>query len=331
MEILLKEKADLMVDNFSKLKKGFKWQSALTLHFGAMVHATKGMTVDIENLTKIQNHIKANTSLTSYFRGNNMFILSNLLYFEEDFTGFFKNMSQVYDLLKKAGFKHSPYLPLAAYTITKEVPMDQWNGRIERMDNLYKNMKKNHFWLTSSDDYVLAAVLATTDLDLQQMDFQIEKCYTLLNQEGFYKCNELQSLSHILAIGEEDSMEKCKRAMKLFSGLKKKKCKLQYTGLSTLGVLTLINQDSDVVINEVKEVYDYIKSKDGYGFWKLTTSMRTFLAANLVSDYYVDGMKKGLLQLTLANSINAILIAQQQAMIATACTATSVAATSAGS
>ena len=106
--------------------------------------------------------------------------------------------------------------------------MDQWDNRITRMNDLYKNMKKNHFWLTSADDYVFAAVLATTDLDLHQMDFRIEKCYNLLNQEGFWKGNDLQSLSHMLAIGEEEDIDKCKRAMKLYYGLKSENCKLQY-------------------------------------------------------------------------------------------------------
>lgn len=330
MDMLLKEKADLMVQNFHMLKQGFKWETGLIKHFGAMVHATKGKKVDINVLEEIKKHIKENTGMTSYFRGTNMFILANLLYFEEDYKGFFKNMSEVYELLRKEGFKNSVYLPLAAYTIAKEVPMNQWDNRISRMNNFYKNMKKNHFWLTSSDDYVFAAVLAVTDLDLEVMDGKIEKCYSLLNGDGFYKGNDLQTLSHILAIGEEEDMDKCDKAVKLYHGLKAKKCKVQYSGLATLGVLTLINQDIDKIIDEIKEVYDYIKEKDGYGFWSLDTSMRTILAANLIADFYVNGMKKGVLQVALGNSINAIIIAQEQAMVAAACVATA-AATSASS
>ena len=196
------------------------------------------------------------------------------------------------------------------------------------MNNLYENMKHNHFWLTSADDYVFASVLATTDLDLKQLDLEVEKCYTLLKQDGFHTGNDLQSLSHILAIGEEYNIDKCKNAMKLYLGLKSEKCKLQYDGLATLGVLTLINQDIDKIVNEVKQVYDYIKEKKGYGSWSLDTSMRTILAANLVSDFYVDGMKKGVLQVALGNSINSIIIAQQQSMAAAIYAATAAASSS---
>ena len=331
MDILLQEKVDLMVENFYKIKQSFKWDTSLIKHFGAIIHATKGKAVDIETLEIIKKHIKDNTGLTSYFRGTNMFILANLLSFEEDYKGFFKSLTDVYELMRRQGFKNSIYMPLAAYTIAKEIPMDQWSIRITRMFNLYKNMRTNHFWLTAPDDYVFAAVLATTDLDLQQVDSEIEKCYYLLNQEGFHKGKDIQALSHVLAIGEEIYIDKCKRAMKLYSGLKSEKCKLQYNGLATLGVLSLINQDTDKIVKDVKEVYDYLKERNGYGIWGLNTSMRTILASTLVCDSYVDKLKNGVLNMALGNSINAILIAQQQAMVAAACAASASAAASANS
>ena len=58
--------------------------------------------------------------------------------------------------------------------------------------------------------------------------------------------------------------------------------------------------------------------------------MRTILASTIISDFYVDEIKRGVLQVALGNSINAIIIAQQQAAVAAACTA-SIAAASSGS
>ncbi len=331
MDSLLKKKVDLMVDNFHELKKGFKWEYDLVKHFGAMIHATKGKTVKVEKLNEIKSYIKQETSWTSYFRGANIFLLSNLLYFEEDYERFFKDMLEVYDEMKKSGFRGSTYLPLASYTLVKEVPRELWGYKIKRMNEFYENMKKNHFWLTSSDDYVFAAVLATTDLNVEETSQNMEACYKLLNKDVFCRGNNLQTLSHILAIGEEEVEEKCEKAIKLYTRLKDKKCKLQYDGLATLGVLTLIATDVDKIVDEVKEVYDYIYEKDGYGFWKLDKSMRTMLAANLVSDFYIEGIEEGLLQVTLGNSINAIIIAQQQAAVAAACAASAAAASSSNS
>ncbi len=55
------------------------------------------------------------------------------------------------------------------------------------------------------------------------------------------------------------------------------------------------------------------------------------LAISLVADSYIERIQKGLIDITLANSINAIVIAQQQAAIAAACAASAAAASSSSS
>lgn len=42
------------------------------------------------------------------------------------------------------------------------------------MNQFYKSMKQNHFWLTSTDDYVFAAVFAATDLDVDETMKKVE-------------------------------------------------------------------------------------------------------------------------------------------------------------
>ena len=331
MNDLLKKKVDLMVENYYELKSAFKWEAGLVHHFGAMINSTRERTVDKDKIEEIKRYIKLETKWSSYFRGVNSYIIANILCFEENYKQFFQNMLEVYDYMKTIGFKNSHYLPLAAYTLVKEVPRDQWNYRIKRMKAFYDSMKRNHFWLTSYDDYVFAVVLATTNLDVEETSQKIERCYSILNKEGFYKGNDLQTLSHILALGEEDVEEKCMKAIKLNQALSNKDCKLKYNGLAILGVLTLMTTDIDKMAYEIKEVYEYLYEKDGYGLWSLDKSMRTVLSASLVSDFYVEGIKSGILQVTLGNSINAIIIAQQQAAIAAACAASAAAAASSSS
>lgn len=330
MNVDLKQKVDLMVENYNELKKPFKWENNLLRHFSAMVHGTKNKKVDIERLQEIKQYIKDETSWTSYFRGTNEFLLVNLLCFEENYKGFFKCINDLYEKMKSEGFKRSIQLPLASYTIAKESSMEEWDYRIRRTKEFYDKMKENHFILTSADDYVFAAVLGTTDLEVSETSEKIEECYSTLNKEGFYKGNNLQTLSHILAIGEETVEEKCSKAMRLYKKLKEAKCKLEYSGLATLGVLALITDDEDKIVREIEEVVDYISKQDGYSFWSITKATKVMLAASLVSDFYVDEIKKGVLRITLGNSINAIIIAQQQAAMATM-VATSTAASAASS
>lgn len=326
----LKKKVDLMVENYSVLKEDFIWDGSLVKHFAAMINANKDKKVDLRKIHEISDYIKSETSCFSYFRGHNKFMMANILAFEDDYKAMFKKIESIYDKLKDNGFKNSEYLPLAAYTITKETEDNDIEFRIKRMRSFYEKMEKNHWWLTSSDDYVLSAVLATTDLEVEETSNKIEECYNALKDNSFTGCNELQTLSHILALGEEDVNKKVTRVMDLYEGLKTVKCKISYSGLPSLGVLALITDDIKEVLEEAKEIHDYIYEKSGYGFWSLDRNMRVILALNLISAYYVENIKSEVLEVTLANSINAILIAQEQATVA-ACIAVSAAAASSSS
>ncbi|WP_243277756.1 DUF4003 family protein [Clostridium yunnanense] len=321
MNSLIADRTNLMIDNFHKLKHGFRWEANLVKHFIAMSLAIDNRKTEMENLLRIRDYIRTHTSWISYFRGTNELIFVNLLSGEENYADSFSDVQAVYELMKSSGFKSSTYLPMAAYTIAAGSEKAQWNKSIERMTRYYDGMKKNHFWITSADDYVYAAILATTDFDIEETLSKIEKYYDVLSKDGFYKGNSLQTLSHILALSEEDVQENCRRTVALYEKLKGEKCKLRYDALATLGLLALLSTDVDKLVSEIKEVYDYIHSVDGYGFWSLDTSNRTMIAATIVSSYYVDNIKNGILQISVGNTIHAILIAQQQAAAAAACAA----------
>ncbi|GFP76905.1 DUF4003 family protein [Clostridium fungisolvens] len=321
MNSLVADRTNLMIDNFHKLKHGFRWEANLVKHFIAMSLAIDNRKSEMDNLLRIRDYIRSHTSWVSYFRGTNELILVNLLSGEENYPDVFNNVQAAYELMKRNGFRSSPYLPMAAYVIASTSEKAQWNKNVERMIKFYEGMKKNHFWITSPDDYVYAAILATTDFDIEETLNKIEKYYDVLNKDGFYKGNALQTLSHILALSEGNVEDNCRRTIALYKKLKGEKCKLRYDALATLGLLALVSTDVDTLVSEIKEVYDYIHSVDGYGFWSLDTSNRTMIAASIVSSYYIDNIKNGILQISVGNSINAILIAQQQAAAAAACAA----------
>ena len=326
MDELLKLKADLLAENYMILKRNFKWEASLVNHFGAMVHTTKGVRVNPDLLRDVRKHLKEETSWVSQFRGTNLQIISSLLCLEDNYQQLFANVANLYKKLRDSGFHNSTQLPLSAFTIAKTAPAEDWDHRIDRMKAFYSKMREKHFWITSTDDYVHAAILATTDMDVDSTSEEIESCYHTLNKGGMYKGNYLQTLSHVLALGEEETRLKCHKAIKIFKELKDRKCNLNYYGLASVGVLSLIAPDTDKIVEEVTQVYDYIYTKDGYGFWSLDRNTRSILAASLVSDYYLEGVEKGLLQVTLGNSIAAIIIAQQTAAISAACAASASAA-----
>lgn len=323
-------KVNLMTRNYSELKRNFFLESNLIKQFIAMTNAIKNIEVDPDRIKEIKVFIKKETAWASYFRGVNLLIIANLLSLEEDYKKFFMEMKLVYESLTRSGFKKSNYLTLAAYTIAKEVPRQNWNFTIARMSSFYKSMKKNHFWLTSQDDYVYAAILAVSQLEVEETCLDIENCYNHLYSLGFSRGNYLQSLSHVLALGEESVQEKCHKALLINNKLKESGCRLQYNSLATLGLVSLLATDINKIVSDIREVYDYIYKQQGFGFWHMSKDIRTMFAASFICNSYIDDYKKGLLPITTGNSINSILIVQQQVAM-TAVIASSVAASSSAS
>lgn len=330
MDIEMQEKVNSMTSNFRVLKHGFPWNNYFTNHFGAMYHAIKEENVDIVALERIKDYLKDEIGRFSYFRGTNEGFFINLLYFQEDYRTFFKNTLNVYDKLRKIGFSRNAYLPLAAYTINNQVPIDNQDYKIDRMKNIYQRMKKNHFWLTNAEDYIFASMLALTHKDEESIIEDVEACYKGLNDNGFSRGNALQAISNTLAISDESSEEKIKKVIHLNNELKRQKVKFGHFAGYLLGIIALIDTDSEKIVQDIKEINDYLNNVKGYGFWSLDRDMRMILSISLVTNSYMKDVSNGMLQSAIGNSINSMIIAEQTAIIA-ACSASAAAAASSGS
>ncbi|MDU6877527.1 MAG: DUF4003 family protein [Clostridium botulinum] len=58
MELLLKQKIDLMTENYNQVKKGFKWEYSIVKHFVAMNSALKNKKINVEEIQEIKDYIK---------------------------------------------------------------------------------------------------------------------------------------------------------------------------------------------------------------------------------------------------------------------------------
>lgn len=312
----LENKLDLLVSNYNSINSSFKWDNSLSKHFGALFITNKDAKVKPEQIKAAKKIIEDNSSWISYFRGTSEFLLASMMSSEDNAELVFKDTVDIYAELKSRQFHGSEYLAIASFVIAKYSDRGKWNTVFDRMEAFYQIMKSNHFWLTSSDDYVFAASLALSNLSVESTMDNIEACYTYLKSNGLSIGNDLQNLSHILAFGEESNESKCNRALMLYNALKKRKCKLSSYGLSSLGVLTLISTDVEKIADEIQSITEHLANVKGYGIFSLSQNQRVILAASIVAGYYNDKLSDGTLEANLANSITAIIIAQQAAFAA---------------
>jgi len=327
---------DVMVNNYLALEKAFPWEPNLSRHFVALIFAQKeNKIVEVDQIKKIVDTIKKETGWFSIYRGTFKFMLAALLVQQySNPTEQFTNMLKNHDYLKSVGFKSNSYLPIANYAllITSGIDSNQVEvqDRARKAYDIYINMKKNHPWLTSGDDYPLAVLLAEFNNPIER----IELYYKSLNERGkFYKGGSLQLLSHILSFSDEPVLDVVERCIQLQITMKNNKLNIQPSFYSALGIISLLKEDTGELVRDFIDVALYLNKLKKYKW--LGKGMNILLASALVSSEWIQdaqlkNTKDQLLHTAMSVSIETIIAAQTAATIA-AISASTAAATSASS
>jgi len=329
MEEHRRKQCDLFVDNYRLIKSSFKWDNGMNIRLGALLYAMEERVADTKAIKKCKSVIKEISSTFSAFKDTTYFMTASMLSLQQEPEEKFEKAVHIYQEMKKEGFHTSPYLTLAALSVALQVEEYDHRRVIATAKSFYMAMKAEHKFITSSDDYGFATLLAISDRPVEQTVKEMEVCYRLL-KESFSYSNAVQSLTHVLALGEEDAALKCTRVEELYEALKKRKCKFgKGLELPFLGVVALLSEDTEKLCDEIVETNEYLKSKKGFGTWSIANQQRVMYAAALVCNDYVENAKNNTIKLPLANSITGIIIAQQLAMITASSAAASAAAVSA--
>lgn len=233
----------------------------------------------------------------------------------------------VYQLLKKE-FWSSTYLPLTAMVIAQMADSDQYEAIATRTSRIYNRIKAKHPFLTSGEDSANCALLALSEKTDDELIYEMEFCYQQL-KPNFFSSNAVQSLSHVLALGQGTPETKCRRTMDLFNGLK-------YAGykygtsfeLPTLGVLALIDGSKDKMIQEMVEINNWLSQQRGFGFFSSVTAKQRLMYAGIITQ--LEYINTDAMQSTALNSTISLIIAQEASMCAAiaACSAASANASS---
>lgn len=316
----LRVKVDNMLELYLKIEKQFKWEHNLSKHFAALTYTQKNKEFDKEKIDITMKFIKSKTGVFSCYRGTSTFIIAMLLCSQyENPEEKFSEMMEYHDKLRRAGFKSSMYLPIANYALLITNEDNFVDSRVSQAYELYCDMKKNHPWLTSGDDYALSILLSRYNKSVNT----IEEYYKSLNKLGFSKGNGLQLLSHILSFSNEEVNVITARCKKVYNKLKENKLKIYSDFYASLGLIALLDGDGNITDDLVK-VAQYLNKQKKYKW--LGKGMNVLIASAIVSEEYINNNE--LIQTTLSISIEALIAAQTSAAIA-AITASTAAASAA--
>ena len=325
----LNEKLNLFIENTNALRREFVWHSMMTKRLVALLYTQENMPVDINAIKNCHDLIKQNTGPFSTFRGNMTLCISSLLSLSENPHEMLNETLKVYDLLKKAKFSPSDYLVIAAFEIANQVEENKYDDIVKRTRAFFEGMRSNRIFTTGQDDYIFAAMLGLSDLDVNVTTDRIERVNTRLRVE-FNDKNSVQALSQVLVLGGSDeNILFC--ILKLRDALRAKKIRLDksYT-LTALGILTLLQADVESIVRDIDDVQTRLRTQKGFGAFSVSTQELLLYTTAIVAGVYADDIEAGLITASLSTSITNIIIAQQVAMIA-AITASSAAVAAASS
>jgi hypothetical protein len=330
MEDKMRNKLELFASNAQTIKKEIIWQNILTKRLAALLYAQENKPIDCEAIRQCHTIIKQNTGVFSTFRGDMAISVSTLLALSPEPQRLFEETLKVYNLLKSAKFRASDYLVIAAYQIAEQTEPADYQNAVDRARAFYDEMKARHFFLTGQDDYIFAAMLGLSNLDVANGVERIEQLHIRLKDE-FWNKNSVQALSQVLVLGGSDD-NVVDRILALRDALKAQKIKMDkpFT-LPILGILALLPVVLDETVRDIGEVRQALRLQKGFGSFSVTSQELLILAAALVAGEYVESVKDGILTATLSTSITNIIIAQHVAMIAAVSASSAAAASSSAS
>jgi len=307
----LKNKVDQMLVRYLELEKAFIWENNLSKHFVALIFTQHNKDVNKETIKNAIDVINTNTSIFSNFRGLYRYMLAGLMLIDSDSVeGTFNRILQCESHLKDAGFKQGTHMPIASYTLYKTAADEDPKAMARRAFEIFSNIKSNHPWLTSSDDYAMSVLLAKTEIDLSR----IEDAYESLHKAGLYKGNELQRLSHILALSNRPIDEVVAECVLLKGLLKANKLNLSPTFYAALGIITLINIEDPQISKDWIELSQYLNIQKKFKW--LGKGMNVLLASSIVSDQWIrTSMSTDIDKITISISVESLIAAQITALV----------------
>ena len=312
MKAELQTLCDLFIANRDIARQAFKWDSDAVHPLCANIFCARGMTMEMDRLEQCKEIIKNQTGILSNFRGSLRPALAAMLAIGERPEEKMSRALENYRILKQ-DFWGSEYLALVAFLLTDIAPVSQAEEKAGRGKAIYQRMKKEHPFLTSSEDSVFAVMMAFSEKLDDALIEDMEACYQGLKQK-FSIGDSVQTASHVLAMAPGTPEEKVDRVISLYEALRNAGVKYgRYYELATLAALAVMDVDLPKVTAEIQEVDEFLSQQKGYGFFGPGKGVRAMHAAMIVSDQYArrDQVDTAAMAGTLA-----MIIAQQMAMIA---------------
>ena len=196
---------------------------------------------------------------------------------------------------------------------------------VERMATILHLWKKDHFFLTGIDDYLMAALHASRPDSPQAIARRVEAIYQALRHEGMSRGNQLQLASHLLALASRSPGEIARRFGTWAEALRERGQRIWSSQYDEVALLVLSGVRIDWGATRVIALRDALRARKP----RPHRSMAFSIASGLLVAERLASSEDGREARTAATlrAIQSLIEAQQAVMVAAiAATSTAVAA-----
>ncbi|WP_445430127.1 DUF4003 family protein [Bacillus atrophaeus] len=246
---------------YTELKKQLKWKIA---HEGLLMLTASAYIVnkrefDFRRFYDLSNYIKANVGMFSTLNSHHRFTIASILdiHFQDKAKEQFQAFSDLYEDMLKQGFKRDIFTYLSALIVlTGKSEQKTAKEIMSAASSIYQLMKQQHYFLTSTQNYPFAVMLAGIDKEKTALMEQAESSFQKLSAAGFKKGQNLQFLSQILALHQEKDTDelasRCHEMFRSINELYKKPKDIHYPDIDLLTFLEEPEKDISTVIETVQ-------------------------------------------------------------------------------
>ncbi|MDU0156127.1 DUF4003 family protein [Bacillus cabrialesii] len=309
----LNEKTRQYISIYAELKSKLKWKVAhdQILMLISSAYIVNKREFDFQRFYDLSSYIKSNIGSFSTLNSHHRFTVASILdiHFQQEAKQAFLTFIDRYNEMVRLGYKRDIFTYLSALILL--TGKSETANHREQMNMglaVYQQMKKNHYFLTSTQNIPLAVLLAENGQGLQALN-KAEACYHQLAAGGFRKGHHLHQTSHILALHTEKDAEtlvlQCRKLFQTITESHKKPKDVHYPDLA---LLTFLEEP------DIKTVLAITHELNQEKRFKWQKEMNFKIAVSL---YLSEHMEKNLLMESgLYTAIETAIQAQQAAATA---------------
>ncbi len=280
MDNLLLNRAKVFAADKETIRRALRFSNPLIQSVLALSYSNRGIEPREEDLARAFKTIRSSAGMLSGLRGYDMPILAAYIAMSEDPAAYMGRILSIRQQLKGI-LSLSSYILTPSVLIAETCSPDQTEEQILKAYRIYQGLKKNHKFLTNSDDFGYCVLMAMNP-DPEATVREVESMYSILRENNFSH-NPALSLAMVLSLYDESPELKCQRVKSLYDDLAKSHMKYDsQLGLPCLGVLAMCGMDLSRLVSDMYEMHSHLSAVKAFGTWSSITSPQRIMLTGMM-------------------------------------------------